>query len=137
VPKFWIWIDGEIQKGTVRMPKIAFEEVVDGNDELAKWCRVRKGVGYFCVKPGKNVQERYNAIADHVYTSYKPHQAAEFLKGADGWIIAHALESQGFVVTEENVAHNRSKVKIPTVCKAVHAPWKNTFDMCNELNAQF
>jgi Domain of unknown function (DUF4411) len=65
------------------------------------------------------------------------HQAGEFLRGADGWLIAHALETHGFVVTEENVRHNVSRIKIPTVAKALSAPWKNTVDMCKELGAAF
>jgi hypothetical protein len=137
VPKFWTWIHGQIECGTVRMPKLAYQEVVDGNDELARWCKDRKGLGYFCVRPEKEVQLRYKTIADYVYIKYKAHQAGEFLRGADGWLIAHALETQGFVVTEENVRHNLSKIKIPTVAKALHAPWKNTVDMCKELGAKF
>ena len=137
VPKFWIWIHGQIECGTVRMPKLAYQEVIDGNDELARWCKDRKGLGSFCVKPEKEVQHRYKTIADYIYTKYKPHQAAEFLRGADGWLIAHALETHGFVVTEENIKHNLSKIKIPTVAKALHAPWRSTVDMCKELEAKF
>jgi hypothetical protein len=137
VPRFWIWLHGHVEGGTIRMPKMAFEEVIDGTDDLAKWCKERKGLGFFCVKADKAVQRQYRMIANYVSGKYKPHQVAEFLKGADGWIIAHALETQGFVVTEETTAHNKSKVKIPTVSKALDAPWKNTFDMCKELKAKF
>lgn len=137
VPKFWTWIHGQLEVGTVRMPKIAHQEITDGNDELAKWCKERKALGFFCVRPDRKVQERFGTIADYVCGKYKQHQAAEFLRGADGWVIAHALETQGFVVTEENLHHNKSKIKIPTVAKALHAPWKTTFDMCRDLGAKF
>ncbi len=137
VPKFWDFMHDQIQAETIRMPKLAFEEVTDGNDELSKWCKQRKSMGAFCIKADKHVQKRYAAVAEYVYSKYKHHQAAEFLRGADGWVIAHALESNGFVVTEETTNYNRSKVKIPTVAKVLHAPWKNTFDMCKELNARF
>jgi Domain of unknown function (DUF4411) len=137
VPKFWTFMHKELASGRIRMPKLAFEEVTDGNDQLVKWCKERRGIGYCCVRPDRNVQERYSKIAGHVCEKYTPHQAAEFLKGADGWLIAHALETEGFVVTEENTQHNKSKIKIPTVAKFFHAPWKNTFDMCKELGARF
>jgi len=137
VPKFWLWLHGAVEVGNIRMPKIAFEEITDGNDELARWCKTRKTIGYFCVKSGKPIQEHYGTIADYVNQTYKPHQVAEFLKGADGWVIAHALETQGFVVTEENVKHNKSKIKIPLVCKALSVSWKSTVDMCKELGAKF
>jgi hypothetical protein len=137
VPKFWIFMHGQLDRGIIRMPRIAYEEVTDGNDDLAKWCKERKKIGYFCVKPDRAVQDRYKLIADYVYEKYKSHQAAEFLRGADGWIIAHALESNGFVVTEETTNHYKSKIKIPAISKVMDAPWKNTFDMCKELHATF
>lgn len=137
VPKFWPWLQEQLTIGTVRMPRIAFEEVTDGNDELAKWCKLRKSIGHFCVKENKNVQERYGTVAEYVNQKYTPHQVAEFLRGADGWLIAYALETQGFVVTEESTKHNKSRIKIPTVSKALSAPWKTTADMCKELGAKF
>jgi hypothetical protein len=120
------------------MPRIAFQEVTDGNDELAKWCKDRKSLSCFCVKssdPG--VQKRYQDIAEHVYSKYKYHQAAEFLKGADGWIIAHALETHGFVVSSESSRSYRAKIKIPTIAKLFNAPLKSTSDMCRDLGGKF
>jgi hypothetical protein len=137
VPKFWAWIHGQIESDVVRMPKLAYKEILDGNDELARWCKDRKGLGSICVKATKPIQDRYDQIANYVYGKYTAHQAGEFLRGADGWLIAHALETHGFVVTEENVRHNVSRIKIPTVAKALSAPWKNTVDMCKELGAAF
>lgn len=137
VPKFWTWIHEQIATDIVCMPKLAYKEVTDGNDRLAKWCKDRKGLGSICVKASPEVQRRYDDIANYVYGKYRPHQAAEFCRGADGWVIAHALETHGFVVTEENIKHNVSKIKIPTVAKEVDAAWKNTVDMCNELGARF
>jgi hypothetical protein len=137
VPKFWPWLYGQLEVGTIRMPSMSFQELIIGNDDLAKWCKEKKNTGFFCVRPDREVQKRYETVAEYVCGKYKPHQTAEFLRGADGWIIAHALESQGFVVTEENTAHNKSKIKIPVIAKALHVTWKNTFDMCQELKANF
>ena len=137
VPGFWIFIETQLRSGVVRMPKIAFEEITNGNDELARWCKERRNVGYFCVRSGqREVQERYETIANHVVSVYKPHHAAKFLSGADGWIIAHALASHGYVVTDENRRYP-SKVKIPIVARAMGATWKSLFTMCNDLKASF
>jgi predicted transport protein len=137
VPSFWAFLEVQLKLGTVRMPKMSFQEITDGNDELAKWCKERRNIGYFCVKSShRDVQSRYEVIAEHVAKKYKPHQVAEFLKGADGWVIAHALESHGYVVTDENRRYP-SKVKIPIVAKDIGGTWKTLFDMCKELNASF
>jgi hypothetical protein len=37
---------------------------------------------------------------------------AEFLSGADGWVIASALASDGAVVTQENQNHNKSEDQV-------------------------
>jgi hypothetical protein len=136
VPSFWTFLENQLKLGTVRMPKMSFQEITDGNDDLAKWCKDRKAIGSFCVKSNRDVQERYKFLAEHVFSTYKPHQAGDFLKGADGWLIAHALESHGYVVTDENRRYP-SKVKIPIVAKALGATWKTLFDMCKEMNASF
>jgi Domain of unknown function (DUF4411) len=137
VPKFWTFIETELVSGAVRMPKIAFDEICAGNDDLAKWCKARKNVGHFCCKADKDVQNAMKTVANYVASNNKPHRAAEFLKGADGWIIAHAIATGGFVVTEETKGGYKSKVKIPDVSKALNCPWKATHQMCKELKAQF
>ena len=137
VPKFWTFIETELKSGRIRMAKMCFDEVTDGNDELAKWCRSRKGIGHFCCKADATVQDAYKTVADHVAANHRPHAAGEFLKGADGWVIAHAIATGGFVVTEELRNNYKSKVKIPTVSKALRCPWKATHEMCKELKANF
>lgn len=138
VPGFWLFMEARLKDGVIRMPKICYDEVTDGNDDLARWCRQRKNIGYFCCKSsGKDVQQRFRVVAEHVVSKYPGHAAADFLKGGDGWVIAHALATGGFVVTEELRNKYKSKVKLPTIAKALRAPWKATHEMCKELNAKF
>jgi hypothetical protein len=115
------------------MPRICFREVTDGNDWLAKWCKDRKNIGHFCCNAGKDVQERYGDVANFVYSRHPPHAAADFLKGGDGWVLAHAAASGGFAVTEELRNKYKSKVKIPVIAKNLRIPWKATHEMCKEL----
>jgi hypothetical protein len=75
-------------------------------------------------------------VTGYVYEKHAPHQAAEFLKGADSWLIAHALCEGGTVVTEESRGV-KLKVKIPTVTKALGGTWCDTSDMLNQLEARF
>ena len=113
---------------------MVWQEVSEGNDELARWVRERKGSG-LCVAANRDVQAAFAKVSEHVFSKYKPHQAAQFLKGGDGWIIAHAMVSGGTVVTEESKRSIKAKVKIPTVCKDLNVRCANTFAMLEELKA--
>src|SRR4051812_29192360 len=119
VPAFWTFIETKLKDGSIRMPKMCFDEVTDGNDDLAKWGKQRKNIGHFCCKASgdKEVQKQYAQIAEFVYEKYPQHSAADFLKGADGWLIAHALATSGYVVTEELKNKYKSKIKIPNISK--------------------
>jgi len=137
VPKFWTFMEAQLKAGTIRMPKMCFDEVTDGTDELARWCKQRRSIGYFCCKSDREVQERFRTVAEHVMSNHKQHAASDFLKGADGWVIAHAIASGGFVVTEELRNKYKLKVKIPIVSKAMRVPWRATHEMCREMKASF
>lgn len=136
VPQFWTFIDQKLESGQIRMPRIAFEEVASFGNGLAEWCKLRKNRG-LCIRASKDVQEKcMSRVTGYVYEKHAPHQAAEFLKGADSWLIAHALCEGGTVVTEESRGV-KLKVKIPTVTKALGGTWCDTSDMLNQLEARF
>ena len=122
-----------MQAGTIRCPKIIWQEVSDGIGDLAEWIQSRKAG--LCVAASKAVQQKFGYVSGHVFEKYKPHQAAEFLKGGDGWVIAHALESGGTVVTQESTRSKRGRIKVPTVCKALNVRCLDTFKMLDEMNA--
>lgn len=135
VPKFWRFLARQLELGTIKSSKIVWQEVSAGTDELARWVVERREMG-LCIAANQQVQAAFAKVSEYVYSKYKPHQAAEFLKGGDGWIIAHAMVSGGTVVTEESKRSKESKVKIPTVCKALDdVRCVNTFTMLEELKA--
>src|SRR5688572_24802980 len=137
VPQFWDFLDAEAEKGTIRMSKVTYDEIAVGTDDLSKWLKKRKDRGW-CISPSEEVQSLFGAISQHVYnTCKKPHHAAEFLKGADGWVIAHAWECEGVVVTEERLTTaSATKIKVPNVAKEVGVPWCDTFKMLDTLKAK-
>ena len=120
------------------MARLAYKEIVDGgyDDALATWCRVRHKQG-LCKNETKDVQQRYRQIATYLQENGKMQQVREFLSGADGWIIAFALATNGVVVTTENEHRNQSKIKIPTVAKVFGVRCLNTPGMLQELRANF
>jgi hypothetical protein len=122
------------------MPRLAYEEIANGgyDDDLTAWCKPRKSKG-LCCNETKAVQQRYAQIAAHVHEKYteKPQQVREFLAGADGWVIAYALATEGVVVTMENERSYRSKIKLPTVARVFDVPVRDTYKMLDELGADF
>jgi hypothetical protein len=136
VPKFWIFIAKELEAGRVKCPKIVWQEVSEGNDELAHWTRQRRESG-LCVAANRSVQAKYAEVTAYVYGKYKTHQAAEFLRGGDGWVVAHVMDTGGTVVTQESERSKTAKVKVPTVCRNLNVRCINTFVMLDELNAAF
>ena len=116
---------------------MVYKELVSGNDQLARWVSARKQNG-LCVKPNRAVQELVTKIADYVTSDYKQHQAAAFLAGADAWLIAHAWQSEGIVVTQESDRQPKAeKARIPDVCANFSVGCTNTYEMLDGLGARF
>lgn len=137
VPSFWRLLDEQSKAGAICCPDMVYKELVSGNDQLARWVSARKQNG-LCVKPNRAVQELVTKIADYVTSDYKQHQAAAFLAGADAWLIAHAWQSEGIVVTQESDRQPKAeKARIPDVCANFSVGCTNTYEMLDGLGASF
>jgi Domain of unknown function (DUF4411) len=132
-------------------PSRVFQEIMafKKDDPLKQWARTRKDSG-LCVEPSKQVSQCLTKIADHLYTStllqkktkkpqlrYKSAQVAVFGRGADAFVIAHAMESGGTVVTFESDQHPDSqKIRIPDVCAHFSVPCINLKQLLVTLGAK-
>jgi hypothetical protein len=120
--QFWDFLEAQEKLGTVRSSVKVYGEIMsyeDGHDVLAQWCKARRAASDLFSIPDKTVQEMFAKVADHVASKYieRPAKVGEFLKGADGWIVAHAKCDQGMVVTHEVRRNVTAKIpKIPNVC---------------------
>lgn len=135
-PAFWSHLHDHTKAGRIQTCKMVYDEIVENgaDDELAKWLKGRKKDG-FCVPAAKAVQDAMRTVANHVSGAYPAHNAAEFLRVADPWVIAFALESKGTVVTFES--RKPGKIRIPVVCKALGVPSINLYDMLEKLKISF
>jgi hypothetical protein len=137
---FWEWMAGRVQDGYIVSPRRVYREVVENEkhqDELARWLRHRRDKG-LCIAPSRAVQERVHAIEEHVFTKYMVVEAWDFSKGADPWVIAHAMEDQGIVVTKESDSKsNAQKARIPDVCAHFNVKCVDTLEMLKQLKAKF
>jgi hypothetical protein len=134
VAKFWVFLSQQVEAGVIRSSRLVWQEVCAGDDELAEWLSNRRESG-LCVSASRATQAEYAQISEYVFNTYRPHQAAEFLRGGDGWVIAHAMETSGTVTTQESAKSKKARIKIPTVCKALGVRCLDTFRMLDELKA--
>ena len=134
-PGFWTALDELSGRGEIRMSSLVYEELVAGvQDDLALWIRERRRSG-LVVEPDEEVQAALREIADYVNGNFMASRAATFLRGADPWVIAHALVSDGIVVTQEaRVPANSTRVKIPNICTVFRVGSINTYRMLRELD---
>ena len=133
-PGFWTFIDEQAEAGEIAVPALVYDELVGkSDDELSEWARDRRG-GPLFVQPSSSVQSALTQVADYVTSRYEPNQAADFLRGADAWVIAHAIAEGGRVVTlETKVSPSSTKAKIPNVCERFDVEWIPMFEMLREL----
>ena len=79
----------------------------------------------------------FKNLADHVVANYGPPYSFEFLSVADPWLIAHAMESNGVVVTFEVKNLGSGRVKIPNICTDLNVPRVNLYAMMKALEIKF
>jgi len=108
-PAFWQFIDQAVDSGQVYSTQPVYVELMEGQDELSNWASERQNSGLFPV-PEAEVQEKYRLVADYVNANYAQAKAADFLKGADPWIIAQAINDRSIVVTHEKAVVSESSV---------------------------
>ncbi len=132
-PRFWKFLEQKINEGIIASSVTVYDEVDnEAEDDLLQWAKQQKDVGFF-VEPDTIVQTVFREVADYVNKTYPPHQASEFLDGADPWIIAHAKAYGGRVVTFEKAAPNAKKPKIPDVADHFEVECLNIYEMAREL----
>jgi hypothetical protein len=128
-PRFWKWIDREAAEGILYSPEAVCRELSSYDDDLALWTRARAGTPLF-IEPDEETQRRYREVADYVESRYPPHRVAEFLSGADPWVIAQAWRDGSYVVTHESrVDQGSKKPKIPNICEHFGVEYTKIYDL--------
>ena len=140
VVSFWTWLGGQVENSVVVCPRRVYQELAeqeDHKDELSVWVQNRRNKG-LCIMPSKEVTAQVGHILEFVFANYQAPQAYDFSKGGDVWVVAHALDDSGTVVTQESGLRPQArKVRIPDVCKHFHVKCIDTLQMLKELGAKF
>ncbi|MFG1462464.1 DUF4411 family protein [Xanthobacter sp. DSM 24535] len=137
-PGFWDWMDHVVQAdaGSIVMVR---DELCNGGDELADWTIARRDHPWFLKVDDGDTQAAFAAIAAHVARGiYTDAAKANFLSGADPWLIAKAQVIGATLVTHEVAAPlAKKRVPIPNVCNHFRVPYLNTFDALRGLAGTF
>ena len=134
MPKFWAYLSRKVDQGIVKAPKMVYDEITSGNDQLAEWFREREDRG-LCENPTDEVWRCVTEISDFVVNKWKDRRARRFLAGADVFVLAHAMAmgKDGVVVSHETKRQQNAIVKIPVVCEELKIEKIGIFTMLNQL----
>lgn len=136
VPEFWEWLVNAGENGNVKIPLEVYEEISEGNDELANWAKQER------IKTALLLQEEVDVslvsyATDHGYASDLTDD--EVVKiGRDPFLIAYALrdrENRCVVTTEvSKPRRNRANRHLPDVCRDFGVVPCNTFEFVRALD---
>ena len=115
------------------------DELRRGADELWEWANERFA-SWFVSTDDSAVVGRYGQVVTWVQAQSQFTEAAkaDFHGGADGWLVACALDGGHVVVTQEgSSADVKRRVPIPNVCRAFDVPCVDTFQMLRELGVRW
>jgi hypothetical protein len=134
----WDFLEAKAHEGVIGSPQTVFDELsttekIENKDKLELWARELKGVLF--LPPEPSVQVEYSKVAAYVQNSgkYAQHNIAEFLGGADPWVIAYPMALGGRIVTFEAPAPRSKDPKIPDVAGEFGIKCLNLWDMLDEL----
>lgn len=139
VPAFWIWLEQTAEAGEIASTDMVYDELKNGGDDLADWVKERRDLVFRIPSSSQGVATAVAQLGTWAKAEgYRPHVLADFMDGADPFIVAAALETDSTVVTQETPAGSkRKKVKVPDACRHLGVPFENTFEMMRALGARF
>jgi len=139
VPAFWSWLEAAAAVGEIASTDLVYEELKNGNDELADWVKSRRELLFHVDSSSAMVAAHVAALGKWAQKAgYKQHVIEDFMDCADPFLVGVAAEVGYTVVTQETPAGlRRKKVKIPDACVHLVVPCENTFEMMRKLGVRF
>ena len=135
-PECWEWLENAGENGHVKIPLEVYEEVSDGNDELAQWAKQESIKAVLLFQEEVDVSS-VSYATDHGYASDLTDDEVEKI-GRDPFLIAYALKdhaSRCIVTTEvSKPRRQRANRHLPDVCADLGVVCCNTFEFVRALN---
>lgn len=112
----------------------------DREEDLVQWVRDEVPRSFFEPVDTSETIEAYREIMLWIqqHQTYFDQAKAKFATGADGWLVAYAIENNATVVTNERRApQSQRDIKLPDVCDAFEVRYSNVFHMLRSLKVKF
>lgn len=137
-PAYWDLIDKHIGDGSLFIHDLVYQELTKGESAVSDWIKERKESGLVKEFYDDETQKEYIKIAEFVANSdHRPEVIAEFLSGADPWIIATCKVHNFVLVTKETYSDSKKKIKIPNICRIFGVEYIDDFEMIRRLEEKF
>jgi len=135
VPQFWDWLLQQCEAGTVKMPFEIYDEIAQGNDDLADWIKQQH------VRDVLVLDEEVDGGAlNHVFeTAY----AADLTDtevdeaGRDPFLVAYGCVNDDRVIVTKEVSKpskTRGRRKVPDACDDCGVKWMDDFALYRALD---
>ena len=136
VPEFWEWLVHQGQANTVKIAIEIYEEIKEGNDQLALWAKED------AVETAMLLNEAADPelVAKVTEEGYAPDLTDDEIEkiGRDPFLLSYAMtdvDDRTIVTTEvSKPRRQRANRHIPDVCDTFGLPCRNTFEFVRELN---
>ena len=127
-PGFWDWLVKANDNGRVFSIEKIENELVAGDDDLAKWARER-GQEFF-LPPDEKMTDVLPEVSAWVKRQkYQESAHNLFFQSADYYLISYAKAHGHAVVTHEILSDSARKIKIPNVCIGMQVRCLTPFEM--------
>lgn len=136
VPEFWDWLEHHGAAGTVKMPLEIYEEVKDGNDDLATWIKQPEVTDALRLTEEVDVELVARAVSEGYAADLTD---SDILKlGRDPFLLGYALGAPAthcIVTTEVSRPSKRgANRKLPDVASDFSIESCNTFELTRRLD---
>ena len=137
-PGFWSCLEHYLRVGKLLIIDPVRDEI-DAPSDLVKWLNQLPRHAFAVIDAP--IIQAYQTVAEWIRQNpqFKAAALDEFVKGADGWLVAYAMVCNATIVTNEvSSLGSRNKVKIPDLCHQFHANDPlDTQEMLRELEVSF
>ncbi len=141
-PGFWDSILYGHSLGSIHSIDQVRRELLLGhkNDDLVQWVDQSVPESFFLSSDFGEIVIAFREVMDwvHQHPQYYDEAKSKFATGADGWLVAHGIVHQKFVVTNEQPSpESRNQIKLPDVCNAFSVDFNDTFAMLHKQDVQY
>lgn len=133
IPEFWDWILFNAENDKVKIPIEILEELINGNDLLAKWCKKNKKI---LTLDESAEPEKVSQCVEIAYST-NPNDIDVEKLGRDPFLLSYAIEDANSrtIVTTEISKPSKKGVnrKLPDACESLNIQCVHSFQFFKVL----